>query len=624
MNDMERNQLIAVVVIVVVIGSAGAYLLLQPPAVVLAEDQSVLFETIGLPQYLDPHKDYESAGTDVTFNVYETLFTYPYGSADTSPTEPLLAESVAISADGLTYTFTLRQGVTFHDGTPFNASCVRDNFYRMMGRGWDDGWGPVWMVAEPILGGAAVEDAVYEYGDGSAEHIAAWADWVENSSAIVVNSNYEVEIHLEYAYAAFIPAITYMVGGMISPTYFMAHGGMSPESDDFYLDNHMCGTGPYIFEEWIDNDRLSVVLNENYWRESEAKARNPYAGTVTKVTWKVNEDYNSRSLNLQAGTTDMCDWSMPNAYDVWNNVTDRGDGTLQSLLPDVKLWTGTPNFNVMFLGYNMNPTLNYSGEIVQNPFQDWELRTAISYAFDYDALIDNVMNGVATPLAGCIPAGLFGHNDALLPYEQDMAAAVTHWNLAMDNGLDDVFDNTSYQVNIYYNAGNDAREAASVLIKQAIENIIADPASEDPSSTLTIDTFGLEWASYLYQVRNRQLPIFFLGWAPDYADPDNYVAPFVKSTGTYPYRMGLEGSTGEGDVVWDHVQVDGWIDDAAQETDPTTRAGLYEDILDAIFEHNAFIWGYQGVEFHVEGGWMNGYVFNAMHNEYFYDYYKTA
>ena len=120
------------------------------------------------------------------------------------------------------------------------------------------------------------------------------------------------------------------------------------------------------------------------------------------------------------------------------------------------------------------------------------------------------------------------------------------------------------------------------------------------------------------------MPVFFLGWAPDYADADNYVGPFVKSIGTYPSRMGLQGSTGEGGVVWDHVTVDGWIDDAAQETDPTTREGIYHDILDAIFEHNAFIWGYQGVEFHVEGGWMNGYVFNAMHNEYFYDYYKVA
>ncbi|OLS31095.1 MAG: putative D,D-dipeptide-binding periplasmic protein DdpA precursor [Candidatus Thorarchaeota archaeon AB_25] len=624
MDDMERNQLIAVVVIVVVVGAAGAYLLLQPPAVQLAEDQTIIFETIALPEYLDPHKDYESAGSHVSLNVYETLFTYPWDTAETTPSVPLLAESVVISSDGLTYTFTLRQGVTFHDGTPFNATCVQMNFWRMLGRGWDDGFGPVWMVAEPIKGGQAVEDAVFEYGDLSPQHIGNWTEWQANSDAIVVNSEYEVEIHLEYAFAPFIPAITYAVGAMISPTYFMAHGGMSPVSTDFTLDAEMCGTGPYIFDEWIDNDRLTIVLNENYWREADAKTTHPFAGTITQITWKKDIDINSRMLNLQAGVSDYCDWMATNAYDIYNNVTTRGDGTLQSLNPEVKVWTGMPNYNVMFLGFNMNDYLNYSNTIVENPFQDWELRTAMSYAFDYDALIDNVMNGIATPLAGCIPAGLMGHNDALLPYEQDLTEAVIHWNLAMDAGLNDIWTNNSFQVNIYYNEGNDAREASSLLLKQALEEIIADPASEDPSTALTIDVYGLEWASYLYQVRNRQLPIFFLGWMPDYAHPDNYAAPFVKSTGTYPYRMGLEGSTGEGGVVWDHVKVDGWISDGAQETDIAAAEAIYADILDEIYNHNAFIWGYQGVEFHVEGAWMEGYVFNPMKDEYYYHYYKVV
>ena len=621
---MERNQLIAVVIIVVVIGAAGVYILLPPP-VQLAEDQTIVNEVIGLPQFLDPHKDYESAGSDVNFNVYETLFTYPWDTADTTPSVPLLAESVVISADGLTYTFTLRQGVTFHDGTPFNATCVQMNFWRMMGRGWDDGFGPVWMIAEPILGGQAVEDAVFEYGEGSAQHIGNWTDWTENSNAVVVTGDYEVEVHLAYAYAAFIPALTYLVGGMISPTFFMAHGGMSPVSTDYTLETETCGTGPYMVDEWVIGDRVVLVLNEDYWRTADAKTTHPFAGTITKVTYKLDTDINSRMLNLAALETDMCDWSATNAYDIWNNVSTRNaNGIGQSINPDIKVWTGEPNYNVMFLGFNMNDYLNYSNTIVENPFQDWNLRTAISWAFDYDALIDNIYNGIGRKLQGPIPFGLFGHDDDLFMFDQDLDEAVAAWNDAMDAGLNDIWINNSFQINIYYNDGNDQRQAASLLIKQAIEEIIADPASTDPSSTLTIDTYGVQWASYLFQLRNRQLPIFFLGWAPDYADPDNYVGPFVKSTGTYPYRMGLEGSTGEGGVLWDHEEVDGWIVAAAQETDPVARALLYEQIQAAVVAHNAFIWCEQGVELHVEGVWMNGYVFNPMHGEYWFHYYKTA
>ena len=621
---MERNQLIAVVVIVVVIGAAGAYLLLQPPAVVLAEDQSIIYEVIGLPEYMDPHKNYESAGSWIHYNIYETLFTYPWDTADTSPSVGLLAESYSLSSDGLTYTFTLRQGITFHDGTPFNATCVQMNFWRMLGRGWDDGWGPVWMVAEPILGGDAVETAVYTYGDGSPEHIAAWANWQENVSAIVVNSEYEVEIHLAYAYTPFIAAITYEVGAMISPTFFMAHGGMSPESADVTLNEEACGTGPFILDDWIQDDRVDLVRNDDYWRAADAKTTHPYAGTIEAVTIKLNTDVNSRILNLQAGTTDACNWPVTNAYDIWNNVTTIGDGTLQSLNPDIKVWAGNPTFDVMFLGFNMNPYLNVSNEIRESPFTDWELRAAISYAFDYEALINNILNGLGVQLQGPIPQGMFGHKDDLFMFSENLTAAVEHWNLAMANGLDDIWANNSYELNIYYNEGNTAREAAGLLVKQAIENIVADPASTDPSSTLSIDVYGLEWASYLFQVRNKQLPIFWLGWAPDYADPDNYAAPFVKTTGTFPARVGLAGSFGEGGVVWPGATVDGWIDDAAVETDPTTRQNLYYQIQEAIVDQCAFLWGYQSTSFHVEGAWMNGYVFNPMHDPYFYHYYKTA
>jgi peptide/nickel transport system substrate-binding protein len=205
-----------------------------------------------------------------------------------------------------------------------------------------------------------------------------------------------------------------------------------------------------------------------------------------------------------------------------------------------------------------------------------------------------------------------------------MDAAVVEWNLAMDAGLDDIWANNSYELNIYYNEGNTAREAAGLLVKQAIENIIADPASTDPSSALTIDVFGLEWASYLFQVRNKQLPIFWLGWAPDYADPDNYAAPFVKSTGTFPSMVGLAGSIGDGGVVWDAATVDQWIVDAAKETDPAVRLTLYADIQAAIVAHNAYLWGYQGADFHVESSSLVGYLYNPMHQPYFYHYYKTA
>ena len=72
-------------------------------------------------------------GDWISYNVYETLYTYPWDSYDNDPDIPLLATSAPlISSDGLNYTITLREGITFQDGTPFNASCVRWNIERAM------------------------------------------------------------------------------------------------------------------------------------------------------------------------------------------------------------------------------------------------------------------------------------------------------------------------------------------------------------------------------------------------------------------------------------------------------------------------------------------------------------
>ncbi|RLI49435.1 MAG: ABC transporter substrate-binding protein, partial [Candidatus Thorarchaeota archaeon] len=106
---MERNYIIALVVIVIIVGSAGAMIFLAPsPLPTPARGDTIIWETIGNPEYMDPHVNYESFGSWIHYNVYETLYTYGWDSADTNPTVPLLAESYEVSSDGLNWTFHLR------------------------------------------------------------------------------------------------------------------------------------------------------------------------------------------------------------------------------------------------------------------------------------------------------------------------------------------------------------------------------------------------------------------------------------------------------------------------------------------------------------------------------------
>ncbi len=625
---MEKTKLIAIVVVVVIVAGVGGYFLLAPPA---PSGQTLIWETIGNPDYMDPHVNYESFGSWIHYNVYETLFTYEWDSLNTEPTVPLLAQSVEVSADGLNYTFHLRQGVTFHDGTPFNASCVKYNFERILAV-FDPG-GPAWMVAEPILGGQAIEDAVYGYGAGSAAHIGNYTAWKAandaGTGAIIVLDDYTVMIRLAYPYTPFLAAITYEVAAIISPTYIENHGGITVGQHNDWMDEHTCGTGPYMLDSWDVGNQIVLVRNPNYWRAADAKSMFPYAGAIDRVIIKTNEDVNSRIMNIRAGDSHACYWPTTHAFQIYNNVSppafDQNDGTQQSLEPNLlHVWAKYPSYTIASIHFTMTETIDdfASGKTIQNMFSLKNVRKAFSHAFDYQTFIDQVTNGFGIQGQGPIPRGMFGHDDNLYVYDYNLTAAQYYWNKAMhDDNLDAILANASYTVTLYYNSGNVVRENAMLLLKDGINAMLAMDDTVKPSEDLTINVQGVEWSSYIHAAIAGQVGCWMIGWAPDYADPDNYVGPYVKSTGTYAYWAHLADSEG-----WDAATIDAKIQQAAQSQDPNQRIQLYKEIQEAIVDHAAYIWVYQATTLLVfRAEVMNGqYAANPMHGAYFYHMWLTS
>ncbi|RDE14469.1 MAG: hypothetical protein C4K49_07625 [Candidatus Thorarchaeota archaeon] len=578
---------------------------------------TIIWETSGNPENLDPHVNYESFGAWILFNVYETLFTYPSDSADSTPNVPLLAEDMAMSADGLNYTFTLHQGIAFHDGTPFNASCVKYNFERAMKIFDSDG--PVWMFAEPILGGQAVEDAAYYFGTDSAEFNAAYVNWVGNSSSLMVMDTYTIRMRLAYKHAPFLAAITCEVGAMMSPTWVEANGGVEYGQHNNYIDTHTCGTGPYMVTEWVPNSRIRLELNPLYWRATDAKATHPYAGYCTSITIKTNDDTDSRILNLATGNSDGCYWPLTLSDLVWNRANGTsGDGTLKSKYPYLKLWCHELTYTVTYLGLNMKLYLNASGRVIKNPFALRAMREALSYTFNYETYIGEVLHGFGAQAQGPIPRGMLGHNDSLFVYGYDVKKAVQKWNDAMSAGLDEILANMSFRLELRYRQSSD-REIVCSLIKDAIMAILSDPLATQPSYPLAIELLPIPSYLYLQLYMTGDLFFYPMGWYPDYADPDNYVGPFVRSTSTIPDRIGLAGSEG-----WNSSLVDGWIGAASHSQNAAERLVLYGKIQEAIVDQVAYVWLCQSQNFHVESARMNGYVFHPMHGPYFYTYWKEG
>jgi len=616
---VERNQLLAIVVIVVVIAGAGvAFVFMQQPS--RPPENTLIWETIGNPDYLDPHVDYETFGSWISYNVYETLYTYPWDSAVTSPDVPLLAASAPeVTNGGLNYTIELREGITFHDGTPFNASCVKWNIERAMKIFYPDG--PVWMLAEPLKGGAAVEAAAFDTGPSSPEFKAAFDDWVANSGAIEVLDTYTIRFVLAEPYSPFIAALTYEVGAIMSPSFCILHAsdaawatwddyGVDYGEYDNYMASHTCGTGPYMLTDWVPDQYVELDLNPNYWRTADQD----YAGSLSKVFIRTNEDVNGRSLNLRTGRTDACYWPTTNALDIWNPDTE------ESLNPNIHVSTGGFSYSVMFFGFNMgNINTTDGSDYFLSPFANKNFRQAASYAFDYDAFMEAAVNGFGIQAKGPIPNGMFGYNATSYTYEYDIDAAVDAWNLALQNStFVDSMNTLGDTLTIYYNSGNTVREQGSLLLADGLTAMAADANADDQLAAgldqeITFTTQALEWSNYLDYIRNRQMPIFFVGWAPDYADPDNYVYPFCYDVGTYAQRIGFNNS-----------EVNMYYEMAKVEENQTLRMQYYNKINDICADQAPYLWVYQSTEFRTWRAWLqgDGLVYNPMHGAYFYHMFK--
>ena len=514
----------------------------------LAADEVLIWETIGNPDYLDPHVNYESFGSWIAYNVYETLYTYPWDSSVTDPAVPLLAASAPIlSMDGLNYTIILREGITFHDGTPFNATSARWNIMRAMKIFYPDG--PAWMLAEFLKGGATVEAAAFDTGPSSPEFKAAFDDWEANSDAIIILDDYILRFVLEDPYPAFIASLTYEIGAMMSPSYVIAHASNPAWAcwEDYGVDygefeNPMtyqtCGTGPYMLTNWVPDQFIELDLNPNYWRTSTS----PHAGELEKIYIKTNEDVNGRSLNLRAGTIDGCYWPTTNALDIWSPVTE------MSTDPDIFVSTGGFSYTNIFMGFNMD-TINLGSESVPDekvsPFRWENFRRAASWAVDYDAFISAALNGFGVQGEGPIPIGMIGHNSTAFNWEYNLTAAVEEWNLAMaDYDFVDSLNQLDNHLTLYYNSGHIVREQFCLILADGLMDMWADAEADDTDldAAMTVTTQALEWSNYLDYIRWHKMPLYFCGWAPDYADPDNYLYPTVYQYGTYAQRIGYNNT----------------------------------------------------------------------------------
>ncbi|MFC0273812.1 ABC transporter substrate-binding protein [Metabacillus herbersteinensis] len=320
-----------------------------------SKKDTLVFGRGGDSTSLDPISTTEGETFKVTKNIFETLI--EYGDQDTT-LHPGLAEEWT-TEDGLTYTFKLRQGVKFHDGTDFNSEAVVFNFERWMNGNADD------FPYYSMFGGYKGEEG----------HV------IKEVKAV---DEHTVQFVLNRQQAPFLKNLAMSPFGIASPAAIEKHG-------DKFRENPV-GTGPFKFVEWKPNDRIVIEKFEDYWMEGYPK--------LNKVIFRAIPENSARLNALVNGEIDLMD-GVNNS----DEATITGNDNLQVFQ--------RPSMNVGYLGFATN----------RAPFDNKLVRQALNHAIDKEAIIESFYGGQAEPAKNAMPPSIEGYNDDIEAYPYDLEKA---------------------------------------------------------------------------------------------------------------------------------------------------------------------------------------------------------
>jgi len=396
-----------------------------------------------------------------------------------------------------------------------------------------------------------------------------------------VIDDYTLQVTLEFPYAPFLTCVAAVApAGILSPTFVEAHGGVKPGWRNEYIDTHGApGTGPFKIVEWTPKQRIVLERFDEY-RLGPAKLKRVIINEVDEVS--------TRELNLFAGEVDHIEVPFTNAFDIIEKDPWLKERKAVPLKPGINVVAGIPVLTIHQI------TLN----TLMKPCNNRNFRYALSYAFPYETFIETALNGFGVQTRGIIPKGMFGYDETLFQFKHDPDKAKEYFLKAGWKGT----------FTFWYNAGNEVRKRAGLLLKDSIEKLDVG---------ITVKVEELDWPTYLAKIRAKELEVYMIGWIPDYPDPDNYIVTYAHSAmGVFAKRIGYANET-----------IDKMVEDAAKELDAKKRFELYSSIQRELIDEAVYIYCYQPVNFHIVRDWVQGYYFNPLlagpsYSEYYYKWFK--
>ncbi len=577
------NRKSAAILILIVLLIAGLNYQLIP----YNKDEVLVIETPAEPRGLDPATNYETAGGNIIHNIYETLISY--NGSSTTDLKPVLCtiiptpENGLISPDGINYTFIIRQDVKFHNGDTLTAEDVRYSFERVVRMRQS----PSWMIMDRYNPERKKWEWTYWHNhsyDDLDDNFTVMTDSevddynervdAHNSRPEVINNtmrkwtyavkDWTVRFKLDAPYSPFLFVLTHTVGSIVNKRTVEAHGGIKEGQKNDWMNEHTVGTGPWKLKKWEpDRTKLTIERFDDYWGEN-AKLKEVIFLTVHQQT--------TRIIDLQMGFTDVAYVPTPSLDEV------RGK---EGIIVD----EGAMRLAGYFIAFNCEDSI----------FSDVRLRQACTLAFDYDVMLNVIYNGLGQRYVGPWVHGMYGYNESIEVWEQDIAAAK---DLVQDYKSDNP---GSIEVALMYTSS----EISSLLAQLFRSN--CDEIGIDVTLQL------LSWPTLLELTDKGDFDCTLLGWLADFPHPDGN-APTVMSE-----------QKGHSNNAWyENQKVDAWLLEAVQTNNETRRLELYHLVQNQVKRDCPYLWTLQPNVPAVYRDWVKNYVEanNPFLGRYYADVYK--
>ncbi len=600
-----RSRVFVGVLAILVVAALG-----YPGYAQTTDPKTFVHVQFGVPDTLDPTQAYDTASGEVLHQCYDNLIAFEGGSVDRMI--PMLATKVPsvenglMSKDGKTVKFPIRKGVKFHDGSVLTPEDVEYTFERAILS--DPAGGPVWMFLEPLFQVQTLRQLICKVGGlDDVEDVKAMDAALVRKVYDAVDKAIEVEgdnvvFRLVAAYPPFLQILCKGGGwgAITSKKWLIAHGAWDGKPDtwvkwydqpkeEMALYEVAMGTGPFKLLKW-DKSAGQVIFKrfDEYW-QGPAK--------LETVFLKYIDEYNTRKLMLQTGEADAIRVDI--AY--LDQVRQIPGVVVIDRLPFIGNTALLFNLKIPVEG---NEDVVFSGKLDGNGvpsdfFNDVHVRRAFNYAFDYEAMISEVLLGQSPVPHGPIPECLPFCNKDQKWYQHDLKKAEEEFKTAFNGEL----WKKGFRLTLLYNTGNEARKTACEILEASIEAI-------NPKFKVEVGT--LQWSTYLDKLRARALPVFFIGWHMDFADAHNFVFPYMHSEGTYSGYCNMEALAKE--------RFDDLIAKGIGSVDPTERQQAYYELQKRAYEEAIQVFMDERYERRVHRDWVKGFVYNPAYSAH-YDYY---